>query len=327
MAIGDEFGFAPGDFLEGKMVSCLRALGFSYVFDTTFGADLTVMEEANEFIARIKNDGPTMFTSCCPSWVLFMEKYHKEDLSLLSSCKSPIAMQGAMIKTYFADLNDIPKEKIITVALTPCVSKKTEIAKFQDVNYVITTRELVMMLRECDIDFANLEDQSFDFLLGKGSGAGVIFGTSGGVMEATLRTAYYMLNKEKAPENFYNLMEVRGEKDIKEATINMKQRSIKVAVVNKISNVIKYYNFLKRYDFVEVMACPGGCIGGGGQPLVANNKMAEYRAERTKSLYENDNKCKVKDSYSNKEIQDAYDTYINKNKVELYIEYKAIVNN
>lgn len=324
VAIGDEYGFAPGEFLEGKMVSSLKALGFSYVFDTTFGADLTVMEESNELLTRIKNGGPTMFTSCCPSWVLYMEKYHKEDLPLLSSCKSPIAMQGAMIKSYFADLNDIPKEKIITVALTPCVSKKTEIARYQDVNFVITTRELVMMLKECGINFASLEDQCFDSLLGKGSGAGVIFGTSGGVMEASLRTAYYMLNKEKAPESFYNLVEVRGESDIKEATIDMKEATIKVAVVNKISNVIKYYNFLKRYDFVEVMACPGGCIGGGGQPLVANNKMAEYRIERTKNLYKNDKECIVKDSYSNKEIQEAYDVYINKNRVELHTSTKEI---
>lgn len=323
VAIGDEFGFAPGEFLERKLVSALKKLGFNYVFDVTFGADLTIMEEASELVDKIKNNKLPMFTSCCPSWVLYMQKYHKSELSYLSSCKSPIAMQGAMIKSYFAELNEIPKEKIISVALTPCVSKKTEMAIYKDVDYVITTRELAMMLRECNIDFSNLEDANYDSLLGKGSGAGVIFGASGGVCEAALRTAYYMLNKEKAPNDFYNLYELRGEKDIKEAVIDMKVRTLKVAVVNKLSNVEKYFDILKKYDFVEVMACPGGCIGGGGQPLVATNKMEEYRNERINSLYKNDSELKVKESFSNPEIKDAYDIYINKNNVELHTNHSS----
>lgn len=326
VAIGDEFGFKPGEFLEGKMVSSLRALGFDYIFDTTFGADLTVMEEANELVQRINHNQRPMFTSCCPSWILYMKKYHLDDMKYVSTCKSPIAMQGAMIKTYFADLNEIPKDKIITVALTPCVSKKTEMAQYKDVDYVITTRELVMMLRECNIDFNNLQAQEFDRMLGKGSGAGLIFGASGGVMEASLRTAYYMLNKECAPENFYKLEEVRGEHDLKEAIIDMKVKSIKVAVVNKISNVEKYYDYLKNYDFVEVMSCPGGCIGGGGQPLVATNKMEEYRQERINSLYKDDEQNKVKESYTNPEIKDAYDVYINKEDVKLHTNHNNFTN-
>lgn len=322
VAIGDEFGFPPGEFLEGKMVSSLKELGFDYVFDTTFGADLTVMEEANELVERIKNNNLPMYTSCCPSWVLFMEKFHSSDLNNLSSCKSPIAMQGAMIKSYFADLNLINRDKIITVALTPCVSKKTEIAIYKDVDYVITTRELAMMLRECNINFNNLADKEYDCLLGKGSGAGLIFGASGGVMEATLRTAYYMLNKETAPENFYHFEKLRGEKDIKEAVVDMKALNLKIAVVNTISNVQKYYDTLKKYDFIEVMACPGGCIGGGGQPLVATAKMAEYREKRINSLYHDDSKNSIKNSYTNPEIKDAYDSYINKNEVKLHTTHK-----
>lgn len=323
VAIGDEFGYNPGEFLEGKMVGILKELGFDYVFDTTFGADLTVMEEANELVERI-NEGKPLFTSCCPSWVLYMEKYHPEDLDLLSSCKSPIAMQSAMIKSYFADMYDIDKKKIIAVAITPCVSKKTERVIYPETDYVITTRELALMIREMGLDFNNTKEIEFDKLLGKGSSAGLIFGVSGGVTEAALRTAYYMINRSKAPEEFYNLVDVRGEKDFKTATVDMGIKKINVAVVNKVSSVIKYYEDLKKYDFVEVMSCPGGCIGGGGQPLNAIKDMESIRENRIKNMYEHGDKQNIKESYMNREIQDAYISYISKSNVELHTKHYAL---
>lgn len=323
VAIGDEFGFEAGAFLEGKMVGALKKLGFDYVFDTTFGADLTVMEEASELVSRLAKK-QTLFTSCCPAWVSFMALKHPEDLDYLSTSKSPIAMLGAMVKTYFADFSNLNKEKIITVALAPCVAKKYEMKFNDDVDFVITTRELAMMMRECGIDFPNCIDQEFDKLLGTGSGAGLIFGSSGGVMEATLRTAYYMLNKEKAPDKFYELAEVRGQADFKETIVDMKGQKLKVAVLNKVANVEKYYSQLKNYDFVEVMACPTGCVGGGGQPLVASSQAALYQAKRQQSLYASDKENKLKESYANKDLQVAYSTYINKNKVNLHREKEKI---
>lgn len=321
VAIGDAFGFPPGSFLEGKMVSALKQIGFDFVFDTTFGADLTIMEESSELLTRIQNKNLPMFTSCCPSWVLYSEKYHPEFVKNLSTCKSPIAMQGAMIKSYFAEMHEIPKEKIISVSLTPCISKKYERSLYPDTDYVITTSELILMIQELGIDFQNLEDAPFDKLLGKGSGGGLIFGVSGGVMESILRTAYYMVNKEKAPEQFYEFLEIRGEKDIKEATVDMKEFKLKIAVVNKVSTIEKNYDKLKNYDFIEVMSCPGGCIGGGGQPLVAIKDLPSIRQERISSMYQDDKNLKIKESYMNPEIRDAYTCYINKRNIKLHTNH------
>ena len=321
VAIGDAFGFPPGSFLEGKMVSALKQIGFDFVFDTTFGADLTIMEEASELLTRIQNKNLPMFTSCCPSWVLYTEKYHPELVKNLSTCKSPIAMQGAMIKSYFAEMYEIHKEKIISVSLTPCISKKYERSLYPDTDYVITTSELILMIQELGIDFQNLEDAAFDKLLGKGSGGGLIFGVSGGVMESILRTAYYMVNKEKAPEQFYEFLEIRGEKDIKEAIVDMKEFKLKIAVVNKVSTIEKNYDKLKNYDFIEVMSCPGGCIGGGGQPLVAIKDLPSIRQERISSMYQDDKSLKIKESYMNPEIRDAYTCYINKRNIKLHTNH------
>lgn len=324
VAIGDEFGFNPGTFLEKKMVGALKSLGFDYVFDTTFGADLTVMEEANELVERINNKKIPLFTSCCPSWVEFIKHHHPEDINLLSSCKSPIAMEAAMIKSYFADMYELDKEKIIAVALTPCVSKKTEKSIYPETDFVITTRELVMMIREMGIDFSNVAEMEFDKLLGKGSGGGLIFGVSGGVTEACLRTAYYMINRKKAPEEFYCLKELRDEQDLKVSEVDMGEFKLKVAVANKISTVIKNYEFLKSCDFVEVMSCPGGCIGGAGQPLSAIKDMKEIRSERINSMYYAEKETQVKESYMNSEIQDAYISYISKNNVELHTKHHIV---
>lgn len=324
VAIGDEFGYPSGSFLEGKMVGVLRKLGFSYVFDTTFGADLTIMEEANELVNRIKNKKLPLFTSCCPSWVLYMNKYHPKDIDKLSTCKSPIAMEATIIKTYFAQMYNIPKEKIKTIAITPCVSKKYERIKYPETDFVITTRELAIMIKQVGIDFASCKDDKFDALLDKGSSAGLIFGASGGVTEAVLRTAYYMINRSKAPEEFYNLKDVRGELDFKEANINMGEFNLKVAVVNKLSTINKYYDTLQDYDFVEVMTCPGGCIGGGGQPLVPIKDIKDIREKRMASIYLNDQEFNIKESYMNTNIQDLYISYLSKKDIPLHVNFTKI---
>lgn len=311
VAIGDEFGYSAGEFLEDKMVGVLKALGFDYVFDTTFGADLTIMEEASELITRLKkNENLPMFTSCCPSWVLNMEKYHPEDIELLSSCKSPIGMQGAIIKNYFANLKNLNKKDIVTVTLAPCVSKKSEIKKDTDNDYVITTSELSMMIREAGISFKEVKNATFDSLLGKGSGAGVIFGASGGVMEAALRTAYYLLNHKETPESFFCLKNLRGTTFIKEAEVDLEIMTIKVAVIYGIDHVNKYYEQLKNYQFVEVMTCPNGCVGGGGQPILPIQKQALAVEERGKNLYQHDKTLNVRSSYQNEEIQELYTNFL-----------------
>lgn len=321
VAIGDAFGFQPGAFLEGKLVNALKSLGFDYVFDTTFGADLTIMEEANELLTRKSKNNLPMFTSCCPSWVLYAQKYYPNLIPNLSTCKSPIAMQGAMIKSYFSEMYEIPKEKIISVSLTPCISKKYERTIYPDTDFVITTSELILMIQEANIDFKNIESKSFDKLLGKGSGGGLIFGVSGGVMESILRTAYYMLNKTKAPAKFYEFVDIRGEKDIKEAIVDMQEFELKIAVVNKMSTIKNNVEKIMKYDFVEVMSCPGGCIGGGGQPLVPIKDLGDIREKRIESMYQDDAKLKIKESYMNPEIRDAYDCYINKRNVELHTRH------
>ena len=198
MALGEEFGFKVGTNVEGKMVSALRKIGADYVFDTTFGADLTVMEEAYELVEKIKSGkkGP-MFTSCCPSWVKFLEMFYPEYIPNLSSCKSPIAMEGAMIKNYFSKINNINKDDIVSIAITPCTAKKMEIHNYDDIDLVITTREFARYLKEENIDFYSLKDSNFNALMSKGSGSGIIFGSSGGVTEATIREVYHLINKEK----------------------------------------------------------------------------------------------------------------------------------
>ena len=313
VAIGDEFGYDPGAFLEGELVGVLKELGFDYVLDTTFGADLTIMEEAAELVERIKNNkNLPMMSSCCPSWVTYMEKYHGSDLNLLSTCKSPISMQGTIIKSYFAEKHNLDPKKIINVALAPCVSKKSEIARpeLDGTDYVITTSELAMMIREAGIDFKTVQPLSFDSMLGKGSGAGVIFGASGGVTEAALRTAYYYLNGEEAPVNFLNFQEVRGEIPIKEATVDMGIKNIKVAVISGVKNIETLYSTLNQYTFIEVMSCPGGCVGGAGQPMMPIAKLQLYRDKRRESLYKNDNDLNIRNSYDNPDIKALYNEYL-----------------
>lgn len=315
VAIGDAFGYPPGEFLEDKLVGALKTLGFSYVFDVTFGADLTIMEEASELIKRLeeKKNFP-MYTSCCPSWVEYMEHFYSRDLNHLSTCKSPIGMQGAMIKSYFAKLKKLNPEDIVTVTIAPCVSKKTEIRrdKLQDNDYVLTTSELVLLFREQNIDFQNIKPQKFDSLLGSGSGAGLIFGTSGGVMEAVLRTAYYFLNGKKAPDIFLEFTSLRGDATLKEAEVDFEVFKINVLVVYGLNTLRQRYKELKKYHFVEVMACPSGCVGGGGQPILSKQQQGIYVKARSKSLYEKDKWALKKCSYENVEIQKIYKEFLGK---------------
>jgi len=314
VALGEEFKLEPGTNVEGKMVTALKELGFDYVFDTTFGADLTIMEEASELVERIRNNkNLPQYTSCCPSWVKYAEIYHPELLPNLSTCKSPISMQNAIIKTYFAKIKNIYPERIVTVAITPCTSKKMEIKreeiKYGD--YVLTTSELGIYLREKNIDFNNLKDTNFDSLLARGSGAGVIFGNTGGVAEAALRTVYYILTGKNPEEKLLNFEEIRGLNDIKEATIKINDIEINVAVVHGLPNLEKLLSQgSNKYHFIEVMNCRGGCIGGGGQPLVPVAKQEEIRQKRIQALYNCDTISNIRNSYENPDIKKIYDEFL-----------------
>ena len=328
-ALGEEFGMADGSFVQGKMVALLRALGADYVLDTNFGADLTIVEEASELIERItKGTGPLpQYTSCCPAWVRFAELYYPEILPNISTAKSPIGMQGPTIKTYFAKKMGIDPEKIVNVALTPCTAKKFEIRRdemkaaseyldikgMRDMDYVITTREVAMWAKQKNIDLKTLEESDYDKFMGEASGAGVIFGNTGGVMEAAVRTAYEYITKEDAPEKLFALKPVRGMEDIKEATVRIGDMDVNVAVVygtgsaRKMIDMVK--NGEKQYHFIEVMTCPGGCIGGGGQPKDKDYKGNELLQSRIDSLYKRDAEMGLRKSHENSEIVELYKTF------------------
>ncbi len=316
VALNEEFQ-STEDNVEGKMVTALKELGFDYVFDTTFGADLTIMEEASEFVRRLKeNKDLPQFSSCCPAWVRYLEIYHPNLINHLSTCKSPISMQGAMIKNYFSEMIGVKKEDIIAVAVTPCTAKKREITLPDnlDTDYVITTTELAMMLREKDIDFNSLTDSSFDSLMNRGSGAGVIFGSSGGVTEALVRTAYHLLTGSDAPTEFLEFTPVRGLETCKEACIEIGKIKLNLLVIHgmlNIEDILKEIeNGSKKYDFIEVMNCPLGCVGGGGQPLGIVSKQKETVERRSQGLYKEDKNLNVKASYQNKDIIDIYKCFL-----------------
>ena len=297
VAIGEEFGEDLGENLEGRVVTALKKLGFDYAFDVTFGADLTIMEEAMELVNRIKNKGTLpMFTSCCPAWVKYAEIFYPEFIPNLSSCKSPITMQSTMIKTYFAGEKNINPENILNVVIAPCTAKKSEIKRDEvnrsgvsDTDFVLTTRELALLLKEEGIDLKSLDDSKFDSPLGKGSSAGLIFGNSGGVLEAALRTAYYYLTGKNLSKEELVFNEVRGMEGIKEASIMIDDLEIKVAVLNGMKNakilLDKIRNGEVNYHFVEVMNCLGGCIAGGGQPKstllnLNKTKLAKMKSQK-----------------------------------------------
>ena len=325
-ALGEEFGLPKGSFVQGKMVALLRALGADYVLDTNFSADLTIMEEASELIQRITTgDKPLpQFTSCCPAWVKFAETYYPELLPNISSAKSPIGMQGPTTKTYFAQKMGIDPEKIVNVALTPCAAKKFEIRRsemnaagkklgiptMRDMDQVITTRELALWAKEEGIDFASLPESDYDRLMGESSGAGAIFGNTGGVMEAALRTAYAFITGQQPPEALLDLQPVRGYDGIREASLDINGMTVNVAVVYGTANARKMIERVKsgekQYHFIEVMTCPGGCIGGGGQPRDIMADGDEVRKSRISSLYQRDAGMRLRLSHENQEIQQLY---------------------
>ena len=335
VALGEEFGMPKGAFVQGKMVALLRALGVDYVLDTNFAADLTIVEEASELLARITGatDKPLpQFTSCCPAWVKFAETYYPELLPHISTAKSPIGMQGPTIKTYFAQKMGIDPRKIVNVALTPCTAKKFEIRReemnaagqkldipeLRDMDNVITTRELALWAKEAGIDFVSLEDSDFDKLMGEASGAGVIFGNTGGVMEAALRTAYAYLTGEQPPKEMLKLEPVRGYDGLREASVELAGRVINVAVVHGTENVRKLIAAgIEKYHFIEVMTCPGGCIGGGGQPKDFAYDADAARKARIEGLYERDAEMELHLSHENKEIQRLYQEFYDEPLSEL----------
>ena len=350
VALGEEFMMEAGSFVEGKMIASLKKLGFDYVLDTTFGADLTIMEEGTELVNRIKNNGILpIFTSCCPSWVKYLEINYPELLPHLSSSKSPIGMQGAIVKTYFAQKRNIEPKNIIHVALTPCVAKKYEINRpemnssskynnikeLRDTDYVITTAELGLMLRENNIDFNTLEDMNYDSLLEKGSGAGVIFGNTGGVAEAAIRTVYNIITNKNPDKNLLEFTNVRGLESVKEAIVNIEGIEIKVAVIYGITNVKPFLDKLKieklEYHLIEVMSCNGGCIGGGGQPLTPISRESNILTKRMEGLYNSDKKGTVRCSYQNEDIKRVYNEFLGSpnskiSKSLLHTEYTSKEN-
>ena len=328
-SLGEEFGMEPGTFVEGKMVALLRALGVDYVLDTNFAADLTIMEEASELIRRVteKKQPLPQFTSCCPGWVHFAEIYAPELLPHLSTAKSPIGMQGPTVKTYFAQKMGLDPKKIVHVALTPCTAKKFEIRReemhaaadyygaegMRDTDQVITTRELARWAKTAGIDWNILEDSAYDSLMGKASGAGVIFGNTGGVMEAALRTAYEYLTGKSAPETLFQLNPVRGYEGVREAQVKIGDRTLWVAVIYGTANARAFLQRMKeggkQYHFVEVMACPGGCIGGGGQPKNLVKNADEIRKSRIAALYRRDGSMTLRTSHENPEIKEVYEAF------------------
>ncbi len=320
--LGECFGLPIGTNVEGKMVAALRRLGFDKVFDTDFAADLTIMEEANEFLDRVKNGGKLpLITSCSPGWVKYCEHYFPEMTENLSSCKSPQQMFGAVAKTYYAEKIGIGPKNIVMVSIMPCTAKKFEIGRddqnaagVPDVDYSLTTRELGRMIERAGINFLGLADEKFDDPLGISTGAAVIFGATGGVMEAALRTAVYTLTGENA----IDFPEVRGTDGIKEATYNVAGMDVKVAVASGLANakelLEKVQNGEADYHFIEIMGCPGGCVNGGGQPQVAMGirNFVDIRAERAKVLYNLDAEMPVRQSHENPAIKAIYDEFLEK---------------
>ena len=319
-AIGEEFGLEVGTRCTGKLAAALRRMGFDKVFDTQFGADLTIVEEANELVYRIKKGGTLpMMTSCCPAWIKFVEHFYPDLLDHLSTCKSPQQMFGPIAKTYYAKKIGIPAEKMFVVSVMPCTAKKFEAERpemrssgFRDVDAVLTTRELARMIKQAGIDFVNLPDEEFDEPLGISTGAATIFGNTGGVMEAALRSAYEIVTGKQLTE--VEFRQVRGWKGIREADIEMDGTKVKVAVAHGLSNASFLLDRIREgscdYHFIEVMACPGGCIGGGGQPVATNSNIYEIRKKRIAALYEEDKAMSVRKSHENPAIKELYREFL-----------------
>lgn len=315
-ALGEEFGIEVGKAVTGKMVAALRSLGFDKVFDTDFAADLTIMEEATELMGRIQNGGRLpMLTSCCPGWINFFEHEFADLLDVPSSCKSPQQMFGAIAKSYYAEKMNIDPKNLVVVSVMPCLAKKYEAAREEmnnDVDVVISTRELAKMIKEAGIDFNSLDNEEFDSILGESTGAGVIFGVTGGVMEAALRTAYEWITGEKLDDVEFTV--IRGLDGIREATIKIKDMEVKAAIASGLGNARTLLNKIRNgeanYQIIEIMACPGGCIDGGGQPYIHGNY--DILSKRANALYEEDRNKPLRKSHENPAIIKLYEEFLGK---------------
>jgi len=343
VTLGEAFGMPVGTVVTGKLAAALRRLGFDRVFSTDFGADITIIEESHELLERLKKkERLPLISSCSPGWVKFCEHYYPEFLDNLSTCKSPQEMMGVLVKTYFAEKEGIDPGKIVIVAVMPCTAKKYEAAReelvtkgLHDVDYVITTRELARMIRQAGLDFQGLPDENYDQPLGISSGAGNIFGGTGGLTEAAIRTAYAVANPGHE-EPIIELKELRGVRGIKEASIDLKRGGrIKVAVVHGTRNARRILERIKRgehFDFVEIMACPGGCVGGGGQPILGEPGRRElsagYRSKRAEALYKIDLSKKLRKAHENPAVKIIYEDFLGhplseKAKELLHVSYVA----
>jgi len=338
VALGEDLGYDPGERVTGKMVTALRQLGFDSVLDTDFSADLTIMEEGTELLTRLKKvlvDGDSvtslpMFTSCSPGWIKFIEHKYPEFLPNLSTCKSPQQMFGALAKTFFAQKRKIDPSKIVSVSIMPCTAKKYEADRpemrasgFKDVDFVLTTRELAVMIKQAGIDFKNLEESEYDSIMGDSTGAAVIFGATGGVMEAALRTAYEIVTGREVPFKNLEITPARGMDGVKEATIKIEDCTpeweflegveLKVAIAHGLVNANKIMKMVREgivpYHFVEIMACPGGCIGGGGQPIPTS---MEIRKNRMKAIYSEDTHMILRKSHLNPDVIAIYTEFLEK---------------
>ena len=324
VALGEEFGMKIGTNVEGKMVAALRKMGFNKVFDTNTAADLTIIEEGNEFIERLTNGGTfPMITSCCPSWVKYIEMNYPEQLEHLSSCKSPHQMFGAIIKSYYAEKMSIDPAKIFVVSIMPCIAKKYERTRphedgagYSDVDAVITTRELARMIKQAHIEFLELEDEKFDDPLGESTGAAAIFGTTGGVMEAALRTVAEKLEGKELEKVEFE--QTRGEQGIKRAELEIAGKKVKIVVASGLKNAQTIMDEIKSgkadYQFVEIMSCPGGCVMGGGQPIKSSKvrSQVDVRAKRADALYTMDEKNTIRKSHENPVMKKLYEEYLEK---------------
>jgi len=317
IALGEALGMPPGEIVTGKMVSALRALGFNAVFDTDFTADLTIMEEGFELIHRVKEGGVLpQLTSCSPGWIKFIEHFYPQLLPNVSSCKSPQQMFGALAKTYYAEQAGVDPAKMVSVSIMPCTAKKYEAARpemndsgYQDVDYVLTTRELARMIKEKGINFADLPESEYDDPLGESTGAAVIFGATGGVMEAALRTAYEVLTNSKLED--LDITAVRGMDGVREATIMVGDLPVKAAVAHGLSNAAQVLDKIAAgegdWHFVEIMCCPGGCLGGGGQPIPTS---PEIRKQRAEAIYQADREMPIRRSHENPSITAIYEKFL-----------------
>lgn len=320
VAIGEEFGYEPGSVNTGQMVASLRALGFDKVFDTDFTADLTILEEGNELLQRLQTGGTLpMITSCSPGWINFIEFFYGDELDHLSTCKSPQQMFGALTKSYYAEKYDLKPEDIVCVSIMPCTAKKYEAGRPEmsvtkttpDVDYVLTTRELARMIKQAGINFTELKAEEYDAPLGISTGAGVIFGATGGVMEAALRTVYEVVTKKELASLDFEF--ARGMEDVKEAEIDLEGTKVKVAIAHGLKNARQLLEQIKAgtspYHFIEIMCCPGGCIGGGGQPIPTD---FDTRQKRIQAIYQTDRDMPLRKSHENPAVVSLYEEYLGK---------------